>query len=688
MEVDGARSGFDIHLAAGRPMSKVGVVTVTYNSASVLPEFFNSLWAQTHTDFVLFLVDSGSSDGTPELVRGVADPRLQSVFLDKNVGFAAGSNLGIKMALQQGCEAVMLLNNDTSFGPDLFQGLIDGLVTYRCDMTTPKMLYYDSPKTIWSAGGHLNRWLAYRNTHGGEKQPDDGRFDKPRRVSFTPFCCVLMRRGVFDKIGLLDESYFVYTEDADYCLRALRTGLTIWYVPKVQLWHKVSALTGHMSDFLVYYCTRNRMLFIKKHFGRLEARTWISAFYFYFWMRQVFGKDSESFWHLKSKAIRDGSNGKSLAATTKDGSVRVYVHLSYGQAAYAWKGPDRVPYGYHHAEALGCKLTYSEDRRESAIMRLIRRALRKLLGADVIHAYRNRRRIVESDIVWTHTEYESLALLALLRFLPKRRRPRVIAQSVHLFDIWPKLSGLKKSIYRKLLRNADALTVHSEENLRVCRKIFPSSDCRLVKFGVSIDDFPMTAPRFLPDLRNLKIASLGNDMHRDWETLVNAFGNRDDITIQIAIPPAKLGKLAHLFADCTNFTVTSPASLGDILELYSWADVVVVPLAENLHLSGITVILEAIMRGKPVVAGKTGGLQNYFPEGEIFYYKCGDTESLCETLRACISGAETTRASVVAAQRRIVRDELTSFGFAKRHVQLSRELLENRNCGAPFLQTV
>lgn len=668
-------------------MKRIGVVTVTYNSATVLPEFFDSLWKQTHSDFILFMVDSGSTDGTQELARRVTDSRLQSVFLNKNTGFAAGSNLGIKMALEQDCEAVMLLNNDTAFGPDLLRGLLDGLDTHNCDMTTPKMVYYDQPNKIWAAGGHLDRRLAYRNIHDGQNQIDDGHFDRPRRVSFTPFCCVLMHSSVFEKIGFLDESYFVYTEDADYCLRALQAGLSIWYLPQVQLRHKVSTLTGHMSDFVVYYCTRNRMLFIRKHLGRLESRAWILAFLSYFWMRHLLGKDSDSFWRLKSKAIRDGSNGKLLDRSTFGTSLPVYVHLSHGQAASGWKGPDRVPYGYHHAEALGCKLTYSQDHRESALTRQVRRALRRSFGADAIHAYRNRRNILNSSVVWTHTEHESLGVLAVLRFMPKRLRPRVIAQSVHLFDIWPTLPGWKKFIYRILLADADALTVHSNENLRVCRALFPSKECRLVKFGISSDDFPMKAPQFNPDPRNIKIASLGNDMHRDWKTLVDAFGNCDTVAVRVAIPSIKRAALGHLFAGCNNITLVSPNGLPDTLELYSWADVILVPLVENLHVSGITVILEAVTQGKPVIAAKTGGLHDYFPEGDIFYYQCGHAESLRETLWACIANVDATRKATAKAQTRIVQSELTSQGFAKRHVELSRELLENSDCGAPLMET-
>src|SRR6185437_10109765 len=204
-------------------------------------------------------------DDTLVRIEKISDPRARIIPAGKNIGFAAGSNLGMKIALAEGCDHIMLLNNDTAFGPDLFQKLLDGIETYQCDMVTPKMLYYDPPNKIWAAGGHLNKWLAYRSHHDGDNHLDDGRFDQPRRVTFTPFCCILMKKSVFEKIGYLDDTYFVYMEDVDYCFQAIKSDLSLWYVPKAKLWHKVSSLTGNRSDVMVRYCVRNRIYFLRKH---------------------------------------------------------------------------------------------------------------------------------------------------------------------------------------------------------------------------------------------------------------------------------------------------------------------------------------------------------------------------------------------------------------------------------------
>ena len=288
------------------PIRRIGIVTVTYNSASVLKEFLDSVWKQTHNNFILYIVDSASTDSTRACLQGISDVRSRVILCESNIGFAAGTNLGIRMAVQEGCDGVMLLNNDTVFGPDLFQELSNGLDAHCCDMTTPKMLYYDAPNKIWAAGGHLNRWLGYRNHHDGENQPDDSRFDLAHRVTFTPFCCILMRGSVIQTLGYLDEKYFVYTEDADYCYRALKENLSIWYLPQCRLFHKVSSLTGHMSDFMVRYCTRNRIYYLRKHLPRARALLWYAIYQVHYAVAFLLRKTSHEHWRLRRTSANEG----------------------------------------------------------------------------------------------------------------------------------------------------------------------------------------------------------------------------------------------------------------------------------------------------------------------------------------------------------------------------------------------
>jgi len=148
-----------------------------------------------------------------------------------------------------------------------------------------------------------------------------------------------------------------------------------------------------------------------------------------------------------------------------DGSKRpakVFVFLGEGFGASRWRKAwkngsvpgicDRLPYGYFHAANDSWSVTYSEDHDEPALFQLARRGLRKVLGFDLVHAWHNRQALSASDVVWTHTEREYLAALCLWSLRPPRNRPKLIAQSVWLFDRWSRFSSLRRLIYQKLIR--------------------------------------------------------------------------------------------------------------------------------------------------------------------------------------------------------------------------------------------
>lgn len=254
----------------------IGVVTVTYNSAGVLPDFLRCLFAQSHTDFRLFAVDNASSDTTIEMLNGCLDERLTVIANPDNRGVAEGNNQGIRAALAAGCSGVLLLNNDTEFSETLIEQLCEGMSRFQCDMICPKMLYFDEPARIWAAGGYFQPRLGYRALHYGQDEIDRGQFNQARRVTYVPTCCVLIRAELFDYVGLMDADYFVYSDDRDFMYRAYKAGATLWYLPEASLLHKVGRLTGGGdSPFSIRYATRNMAYFQLKHLTPWRAAFWI-----------------------------------------------------------------------------------------------------------------------------------------------------------------------------------------------------------------------------------------------------------------------------------------------------------------------------------------------------------------------------------------------------------------------------
>jgi GT2 family glycosyltransferase len=293
-------------LPAGYLPGRVGVVTVTYNSGTVLPEFLRSLEQQTHTDFLLYTIDNASNDDTLVQLRRWQDPRLVLMPNMVNVGVAAGNNQGIRAAVDAGCEYVLLLNNDVLFGPEMFQQLLDGLTSHHCAMATPLIYFHEPQDVIWCAGGYFQPKLAYRTLHYGENQRDEGQFNRPQAVTYAPTCCVLVCRDVFGRIGLMDERYFVYSDDSDFMLRAWKANQIVYCLPEAKLWHKVSSLTGTVSSFAIRYGARSRALFIAKHVRGFYGDLFQWMYAFYYLLRFVLRKDTRTDYDIKRAAWEEG----------------------------------------------------------------------------------------------------------------------------------------------------------------------------------------------------------------------------------------------------------------------------------------------------------------------------------------------------------------------------------------------
>lgn len=252
---------------------KVGLVTVLYNSEDVLPDFFDSLAKQDYSAYWLYVIDNSPTDASLRIAQELAAQyRIHNVSFIRNtdnLGVATGNNQGIRLALEAGCEYVLLLNNDIEFkDAALLSKMIALADNQHEDMIVPKIYFHDTG-LIWCAGGSFNTWRG-TTRHRGEGQPDGPAFATDQHTDYAPTCFMLIRRAVFEKIGLMDEKYFVYYDDTDFVWRANAAGFRLKYWADGEVWHKVSSSTVGGSLFSAYYATRNRVYFIRKQMGALH----------------------------------------------------------------------------------------------------------------------------------------------------------------------------------------------------------------------------------------------------------------------------------------------------------------------------------------------------------------------------------------------------------------------------------
>ena len=251
-------------------MPNVGIVISNYNGWQDTVQCLESLQKQTYRDFEIILLDDASTnDSVQQLQRHLTE---NTVFLpqEANVGFAAANNVGMRRALADGCDWVLLLNNDTVAAPDFLETLLRE--TPAGAVSCPKMLFLDPPDEIWFAGGELDRATG-KVRHLGGHEKDGPAFAEKKQVSFITFCCVLLPRQVIEQVGFLDETLFMYCEDVDYCIRLADAGVPLWFLPDAKIWHKAGGSAGGMLS--VYYITRNTLYLTckGKSRGYIRART-------------------------------------------------------------------------------------------------------------------------------------------------------------------------------------------------------------------------------------------------------------------------------------------------------------------------------------------------------------------------------------------------------------------------------
>jgi GT2 family glycosyltransferase len=290
---------------------KVSIIILNWNGWKDTVECLESLYRIDYPNYDVIVVDNGSTDDSIEKIKEYCegkiaveskffkyepsnkpievvecgrDDRLDTsktqkdrLFLiknDKNYGFAKGNNIGIQYALKAfNPDYILLLNNDTVVDRNFLTELVklmesDG----KIGIAGPKIYYYDfngRSDVISFTGEDIIPEKGSGKRYGcGEI--DSGQWDRQMEVDRLEGSCMLIRREVFERIGLLDEDYFLYWEETDFCIRAKKAGFKVVYCPKARIWHKVSASAP--SNLKLYFLTKNRFLFIAKNFPEVYRR--------------------------------------------------------------------------------------------------------------------------------------------------------------------------------------------------------------------------------------------------------------------------------------------------------------------------------------------------------------------------------------------------------------------------------
>ena len=292
-------------------MSKLAIIILNWNGYTDTIECLDSLLKNEHSIFDIIIVDNGSHDDSvlkiqewfqdQELTlnsvhrsevannygKATAEPPIKFqkdtpqtysiVISDSNLGFSAGNNLGIRYALEKTYAVVMLLNNDTTLEPDAIQLIHESMKSNPSwGACVPKIKYYDSPKTIWNAGGFLRPLGGRRYLH--PNAIDSENFTGFKRITFATGCALAIRSQIVKDHGGLCEDFFFGEEDYEFSKRLFLKNIEMSVVLDAVVYHKVGISRAQLLDknALAYDFTHhlNRLIHMKRYMSKIQWKLW------------------------------------------------------------------------------------------------------------------------------------------------------------------------------------------------------------------------------------------------------------------------------------------------------------------------------------------------------------------------------------------------------------------------------
>lgn len=257
---------------------KICVVIPTFNNKELVLECLKTLVISDTKGFVfkICVVDNGSSDGTSEAIKK-GFPKVKLIEESKNLGFVEGCNAGMQWGLSNGFNYITLLNDDTTVDKKLIKNIVIEHKRYKHAGAISAKIYFtkgyeyrknykesELGKVIWYAGGNID-WANVYGSNRGVDEVDHGQYEETGETEFATGCFVMFKAETLRKVGLYDQRYFAYLEDADHSQRLKRAGWKVLYSPKGHLWHKVAQVSAIGSGTNDYFLTRNRMVFGLKY---------------------------------------------------------------------------------------------------------------------------------------------------------------------------------------------------------------------------------------------------------------------------------------------------------------------------------------------------------------------------------------------------------------------------------------
>lgn len=242
---------------------KIFIILVNWNGKQDTLNCLSSLQKQDYPNYEVVVIDNGSNDDSVSIIESTF-PKLILLKNQTNLGFSGGNNVGIQYALKHQTDFILLLNNDTKVSSDLLQQFMLGFQQFpKAGILGAKIYLMQEEKKLDHFGGNWNQKKAAFDFIG--LHASDENWDNAFCIDYVCGAAMMIKKEVFQQIGLLESRFFLIWEESDFCMRAKRAGYKIISYPHAKIWHKVSASFTEGKAHSTYFWWRNRLLWIERN---------------------------------------------------------------------------------------------------------------------------------------------------------------------------------------------------------------------------------------------------------------------------------------------------------------------------------------------------------------------------------------------------------------------------------------
>lgn len=244
---------------------KVFIIVLNYNGKDVLLKCLSSVYRLDYPNLEVVVVDNNSKDNSFKEAQS-RFKKFHFIKNNRNLGFSAGNNVAIRWALEKMADYVFLLNNDAIIEEDSLKKMIDVAEKDAKTGIFSPVIYKGESDTLWFGGGEI-LWSKMKTTH----------FNRIKaHTDYITGCAMLIKKEVFGRIGLFDEDYFLYYEDADFSWRAKRAGFNLKIIPEASVYHEEKSSDNPNK---IYWLVYSGLMFFKKN-TPLLWRPWVFIYKF------------------------------------------------------------------------------------------------------------------------------------------------------------------------------------------------------------------------------------------------------------------------------------------------------------------------------------------------------------------------------------------------------------------------